>query len=167
MPRPKPPASLAGKTASAAPVGLCALDAQGRVRWANTAAAALLGRDAKELVGLDLHEVLPHGHDEASCPLLAGGEAEITLGEGTVFCRSAASGTGHAVTLQRGPADSAALRAELHRARNMLGAILLNVGLSTDPERAAEQRERARGRMKRNIDDLSALLETIPKIVRG
>ena len=71
--------------------GVCALDAAGSVIYANPEAARLLGRDAAELAGKPLHELL-HGtapddlHCGEDCPLrLLGMEQKPARGEGCFY----------------------------------------------------------------------------------
>lgn len=168
-----PQDDLAAAAAEGAPIALCALDAAGLVRWVNGAAAALWQERATELRGRDIHELLPHDDGSTGCRLLNHGELTVTVGTAApvpVRCRSAATEAGAVLSLSTLSVDTAhtpELRAEMHRARNMLGALLLNAGILADGERDSEQRQRARARMKRNVDELAELLEALPELVRA
>jgi PAS domain S-box-containing protein len=49
--------------------GICGLDVQGRITFTNPAAARVLGRQASQLLGQPLHELLHTAHDSApACP---------------------------------------------------------------------------------------------------
>ncbi len=66
--------------------GICGLDPDGSIRFVNPAAAALLGRDVKELKGAQFHEAV-HGnaraddHDAGECPFRPELLDERTAGE--------------------------------------------------------------------------------------
>ncbi|MEW6278587.1 MAG: PAS domain S-box protein [Candidatus Eremiobacterota bacterium] len=62
--------------------GLCGLDTEGRVTFANPAASRLTGFSHVELLGAYLHDLIHRGssHERADCPLVGAFRGEATVG---------------------------------------------------------------------------------------